>query len=385
MSKKFKTSEEKKIIVSTLKDFFIKSNFQCINTWELSYDFSKIVNNDIIYRGAFAFSNHSTPAFGNWITIVPIEKLIQEIQYPTHDFSQGEDYQITIKNTYSGFSQFINGKFDGTFENRSDYILFAEIVENYIETDGLKFIDRCSFLPNVLAEMNKLDVEKKGWHTLLSGNAEHLFRGLIISKLCNDPKFDEKLNICDSKFSTIPLLIEPYYEKLKARLETLEPLYTLDSDGIYQVIPQPILPKVTKVDSSNLEIENKKEIKNSDLIPETVIEIEHFDAVHLEKLNNFLSNIHKHTIEASQARDDDMLNREELLYFQEIHREQINKAIGDTPIHKAMKLERIEISPNNTNEFAIYYYALDFDTITLTVYVTLSPEGWVEDSIMIVD
>ena len=64
---------------------------------------------------------------------------------------------------------------------------------------------------------------------ILSGSLDAEFRGLIISKLCNDPNFGEKLEECDRVFAEVRYQIWlPYYEKLKAEvLPTIEPQYNI--------------------------------------------------------------------------------------------------------------------------------------------------------------
>jgi hypothetical protein len=75
--------------------------------------------------------------------------------------------------------------------------------------------------------MNRLEREGKYWAEILTGWPD-FFRGLIISKLCNDTDFERKQNLMDEKFN-IPKLKKqlPYYEKLKRRLKTLKPIYNI--------------------------------------------------------------------------------------------------------------------------------------------------------------
>ena len=75
--------------------------------------------------------------------------------------------------------------------------------------------------------MDNLENQGKYWKEILVGLADYDFRGLIISKLCNDPNFDTKVKSRDEIFYKIPQLSEwiPYYEKLKERLKTIEPKY----------------------------------------------------------------------------------------------------------------------------------------------------------------
>ena len=66
------------------------------------------------------------------------------------------------------------------------------------------------------------------WSDLLTGGVSHLFKGLIISKLCNDPNFYNKIIFVDNIFATEDISeYLPYYEKLKERLKSVEPIYNV--------------------------------------------------------------------------------------------------------------------------------------------------------------
>jgi hypothetical protein len=105
----------------------------------------------------------------------------------------------------------------------------ATWIIDYIGTTGLPFAEYYSYLPNVLTEMNRLEAEGKYWNGILGGLADYLFRGLIISKLCNDVDFNRKVVYCDGMLNSRPSLNEwlPYYERLKERLAYLQPLYNV--------------------------------------------------------------------------------------------------------------------------------------------------------------
>ncbi|MGV4528957.1 hypothetical protein [Ornithobacterium rhinotracheale] len=75
--------------------------------------------------------------------------------------------------------------------------------------------------------MDELTAQGKYWHEILSGSADYLFRGLIISKLCNDPNYNEKIKYTDKIFYDKPDEWIPYYEKLKERLKSVEPKYNI--------------------------------------------------------------------------------------------------------------------------------------------------------------
>lgn len=103
----------------------------------------------------------------------------------------------------------------------------------YINEEGVRFVEHYSYLPNILKRMDELVAEGLSWQYegegILYGGIDAFLRGLIISKLCNDPNFDAKLADCDERFrGEAYKRWVPYYEKLKAEiLPTIEPKYNL--------------------------------------------------------------------------------------------------------------------------------------------------------------
>ena len=105
---------------------------------------------------------------------------------------------------------------------------FVQWYINYFEKEGKHFIETYSYLPNILKKMDELLAEGKYWSDLLTGGVPHLFKGLIISKLCNDPNFYNKIIFVDNIFATEDISeYLPYYEKLKERLKSIEPIYNV--------------------------------------------------------------------------------------------------------------------------------------------------------------
>ena len=80
--------------------------------------------------------------------------------------------------------------------------------------------------------MDELTAQGKTWQNMengiLSGSLDAEFRGLIIAKLCNDPNFQKKVEMCDTVFNE-SCYEEwlPYYEKLKEHLKSVEPIYNV--------------------------------------------------------------------------------------------------------------------------------------------------------------
>ena len=101
----------------------------------------------------------------------------------------------------------------------------------YLLGEGLEFLNYYSYLPNVLKKMDELDKTNTYWGEgkvgILSWGAAY-FIGLVISKLCNDPKYDEKLERLNAYYSEDKNEEKlPTFEKLKEILERVEPRYNV--------------------------------------------------------------------------------------------------------------------------------------------------------------
>ena len=174
-----------------------------------------------------------------WIAIsgIKISILLVE-QYIIEIF--GKDY-IMEKYFYDKKKYFLTTINDKNFTNKFDsielnteyeIINFTNWYIKYLETDSQKFIETYSYLPNILKKMDELTAQGKTWQNrengILSGSLDAEFRGLIIAKLCNDPNFQKKVEMCDTVFNE-SCYEEwlPYYEKLKERLKSVEPIYNV--------------------------------------------------------------------------------------------------------------------------------------------------------------
>ena len=169
-----------------------------------------------------------------WIAIsgIKISILLVE-QYIIEIF--GKDY-IMEKYFYDKKKYFLTTINDKNFTNKFDsielnteyeIINFTNWYIKYLKTDGQKFIETYSYLPNILKKMDELQAEGKYWSEILSGCEDNLFRGLIISKLCNDKNYNKKIEYINSIFYESPDEWILYYEKLKERLKSVEPIYNV--------------------------------------------------------------------------------------------------------------------------------------------------------------
>ena len=102
---------------------------------------------------------------------------------------------------------------------------------SYLLGEGLEFLNYYSYLPNVLKKMDELDKTNTYWGKeevgiLPWGAAD--FIGIVISKLCNDPKYEKKLERFNAYYSKDENEEDlPAFEKLKEILERVEPRYNV--------------------------------------------------------------------------------------------------------------------------------------------------------------
>ena len=110
---------------------------------------------------------------------------------------------------------------------------FCDWYIGYLLGDGMRFFNHYSYLPNILKRMDELEAQGLPWQHpkegILSGSLDGDFRGLIISKLCNDPHFEHKVAKIEREFhedeSDKPWW--PYLDRLKEILPTIEPKYNI--------------------------------------------------------------------------------------------------------------------------------------------------------------
>ncbi|APU09574.1 hypothetical protein A5M85_04520 [Cellulophaga lytica] len=207
------------------KGFFLRDNPndpRYINITEngATYIYFNFDNSGSIYSSGFLTSLNE------------IENIILEIGLPTiilDEYISRKYFLTTIKDSF--FDKCFNEKYRHySFKSEAEVQEFSDWLIHYLNTKGFAFVEHYSFLPNVLAKMNQLIEEGKYWADILSGNDDNLFRGLIISKLCNDNHFDKKMEYVEKIFRENPDEWLPYFEKLKEKLKTLEPKYNA-TDG----------------------------------------------------------------------------------------------------------------------------------------------------------
>ncbi|MBC6111321.1 hypothetical protein ACFOG5_08915 [Pedobacter fastidiosus] len=158
-----------------------------------------------------------------------VENIIKEVGEPNYDYSL-EPREYLFGSISKEFSDTYNQKFSELdLKTINGFEQWAHLIIDYMEGEGKAFMEHYSYLPNVLKEMDRLEAEGKYWNEIIIGLADYDFRGLIISKLCNDLDYDKKVASRDEVFYNIPQLSEwlPYYENLKQKLKSVEPIYNI--------------------------------------------------------------------------------------------------------------------------------------------------------------
>ena len=192
--------------------------------------------NNYIVNVGFNFKDMGQIVFSKiFISIKCVEEIIFEIKKPNQDYSFIDNKKYFLLTVFDGETKMPDGYYKGIgydINSQEDLVFFTEWILNYLKTDGQKFIETYSYLPNILKKMDELTAQGKTWQDkengILSGSLDAEFRGLIIAKLCNDPNFQKKVEMCDTVFNE-SCYEEwlPYYEKLKERLKNVEPIYNV--------------------------------------------------------------------------------------------------------------------------------------------------------------
>ncbi len=128
-------------------------------------------------------------------------------------------------------------------ETEDDVNMVVDYFLDYLFGTARKFVETYLYLPNIVRKMDELTSQNIYWMSggkindmAIVGRYDCFFRGLIISKLCNDPLYEEKLkfvetDLVETEHENI-LHWENYrrdFDRMKEILPTIEPKYSMDS------------------------------------------------------------------------------------------------------------------------------------------------------------
>ncbi len=223
-------SERKKLVLAHIDPVLKSAGYKVRHSDGVRYYLNQ---NGLTISWVLIFYNMSfIGSQGVQVTHQEVEEILQRVEdenYPrSWDIHRQTLLTPTIKDktfvdTFNNVIIRDEAQADAVATSYLDYILGA----------GKDFVERYSYLPNVLKRMHELEEEGLSWQNpgkgILAGSIDAFFRGLIISKLCNDSRLDSKVEFCDKYLydGTNDEWV-PYYEKLKAEiLPTIEPKYNI--------------------------------------------------------------------------------------------------------------------------------------------------------------
>lgn len=226
-----KSNKGKRVLLENVNFWFEKNGYHFVSQGDGRYQKEK---DEWISSVMFNFFENSINHFNTTVFIhfKIVENIVLKIGHPMinlESYRNGENLLYTIqdlKNTEAFLEQL---KLI-SLNNIKGFEEWGNLIIHYMENEGAEFINTYSYLPNVLRKLNELeDAGEKNYLKILLGGIDHLFRALIISKLCNDPRYKDKATRFDS------IILQPKYEKwhpyylrLKEELETTEPIYNVE-------------------------------------------------------------------------------------------------------------------------------------------------------------
>lgn len=226
-----KGKELEKELKSRLFGYFEKNNFAYNHWYENTYFKKDLQQFQIILE--IQSKSQSIGGFTELgLTIWGVEEIIKEIGFLNIDSDILDKwYPYTKTLTDNNFSKQLVRNHEGLIANLEEIELYCQSIIDYMETESKAFVEKYSYLPNILKEMEQNTKDGVYWsYGVFNGIEASFFKGLIISKLCNDPKFEEKIKYVDWVYYPIEHNLQafiPYYEKLKERLASVEPIYNI--------------------------------------------------------------------------------------------------------------------------------------------------------------
>ena len=135
------------------------------------------------------------------------------------DFADGDDFSMKAK-SWCGL------------DTPEIVHLYCDWLTNYFTHEYPMIVEHYSYLPNILQKMNELDAKKIAWGNIVSegilcGGFPYLC-GLLISKLCNDPLFEQRYEHWEKSF-----LVDEYeryfpnYDRFRSIIAQLKPRYNV--------------------------------------------------------------------------------------------------------------------------------------------------------------
>lgn len=209
--------KSRKIVLDIVTPFFLEKGFQRYSEPQLN-DMFYLNNNEGQITYGFYFKHVGWHTFFKAsVNIKVVENILCDIYGRNENDKIIKSPTVFDNSTILGYEPALtptSKKVDTQLDAKN---MAHEIIE-YVENIGHLFILNYSNLSNILKEINTLMKENKYWHQGAVGLGNGYFTGLIISKLCNDPDYENKFEYVMSLYSAPENNLVgylPYLEKLK--------------------------------------------------------------------------------------------------------------------------------------------------------------------------
>jgi hypothetical protein len=210
----------KKTITNLLDPYFFSKGFE----FDPFGDGKYILENELGTFEIVLFQNFKRRDFlatTYLVTLNEIESVLDKIRPEKKIFKKRTMQDLINNYEYGKLTRSID------LTKKEGFIQWADLVKHYVENEGAAFIKQYTHLPNILRRMYELKEQGElSYGKILFGQVDHIFRALIVSKLCNDPGYSAKIKRYDDV-----LLVDryakwqPFYIKLKEILKNTEPKY----------------------------------------------------------------------------------------------------------------------------------------------------------------
>ena len=151
------TKKEKKEYVFKKLDEVLKPQGYYLVKTGLDPSFILKGKDKIVYF-FFNFKDMGQIAFSKlMISIKIVEEIIFEIKEPDQDYSHIDNKKYFLTTVFDGETKMPDGYYRGIgydINSQEDLVFFTEWILNYLKTDGQKFIETYSYLPNILKKMD---------------------------------------------------------------------------------------------------------------------------------------------------------------------------------------------------------------------------------------
>ena len=174
--------------------------------------------------------------------LIEIESLLSEIDDNSKllSFSDTRIIRTTFTDpTFSGGGDFADGD-DFSMKAKSwcgldtpEIVhLYCDWLTNYFTHEYPMIVEHYSYLPNILQKMNELDAKNIHWgNTESEGILYCIFPdlcGLLISKLCNDPLFEQRYEHWEKCFLVDEYeMYFPSFDRFRSIIAQLKPRYNV--------------------------------------------------------------------------------------------------------------------------------------------------------------